>query len=420
MDPELKKTIERNKQEALRRQEKCKEQQRLKLQNEAKDKSPVVVNKHTSVANNQRFSPYSKSNFQGQSSVLRSYNNNAVTLPKFKQANIANYLVSTANISPQKLPVPKLQLSSSAEVASSSSCQANISSASSKAVTTSSNRKLHLTFSLISEHRFEVRCDFDQQVIDEFKKIPSKSFSKLLKNKLYIQLTLLFNLGSTTKLWSFALKHHNQLVSALRSLKKDMVVEGLSDFLMKKMLSEYPSLNESWFQQIEPKLLDSLLPFQKTGVLFGISRQGKVLIADDPGLGKTRQALGIVNYFKNLPVLIVTNASTREFWQQEIMKVLNIGDDNSVSVLSKDSHWERADYVICSYKSLDSNFQQLKAKNFESIIFDESHHIKNQKAKQTQNAQKLSKGAKRIIMLTGILYSRIMMLSFVRTMLKIP
>lgn len=169
---------------------------------------------------------------------------------------------------------------------------------------------------------------------------------------------------------------------------------------MKRMLVESQQLDESCLEQIEQKLLDSLLPFQKAGVLFGISRKGRVLIADDPGLGKTRQALGIVNYFKNLPVLIVTNASTREFWQDEILKVLNVAE-NSVCVLSKDSYWERGDYIICSYNSLDSNYVPLRSKNFGTIIFDESHHIKNQKAKQTQNAHKLSAGAKRVIMLTG-------------------
>lgn len=171
MDPDLKKIIEKNKQEALRKQEIFKEQLRIQLQNQAKNKLPVI-NKHPSVVNNQRYAPYSKSNSPGQSSVLQNYNNktftpSTTTSSPYKQSNIANYLVPK---SPTLNQATKLPVSSS----SSSSYQAKAISTSS-----SSNRKLKATFSLISESRFQVRCDYDQQVIDEFKKMPTKSFSKL-------------------------------------------------------------------------------------------------------------------------------------------------------------------------------------------------------------------------------------------------
>ena len=35
---------------------------------------------------------------------------------------------------------------------------------------------------------------------------------------------------------------------------------------------------------IDPKLYESLLPFQKQGIYFGIHLQGRVLIADDMGI----------------------------------------------------------------------------------------------------------------------------------------
>lgn len=45
---------------------------------------------------------------------------------------------------------------------------------------------------------------------------------------------------------------------------------------------------------------------------FGISKNGRCLIADDMGLGKTFQALAIANYYKEeWPLLIVTTASMR-------------------------------------------------------------------------------------------------------------
>jgi len=39
------------------------------------------------------------------------------------------------------------------------------------------------------------------------------------------------------------------------------------------------------FEKIDPVIVGALLEFQREGVSFGISRGGRVLIADDMGLG---------------------------------------------------------------------------------------------------------------------------------------
>ena len=45
---------------------------------------------------------------------------------------------------------------------------------------------------------------------------------------------------------------------------------------------------------------------------YGISKNGRCMIADDMGLGKTIQALGIAHYYKeSWPLLIVTPSSVR-------------------------------------------------------------------------------------------------------------
>ena len=41
------------------------------------------------------------------------------------------------------------------------------------------------------------------------------------------------------------------------------------------------------------------MEFQKTGIRFGVSRQGRCLLADDMGLGKTLQALTIVAQYED-------------------------------------------------------------------------------------------------------------------------
>ena len=63
---------------------------------------------------------------------------------------------------------------------------------------------------------------------------------------------------------------------------------------------------------IEPSLWDSLMPFQRDGVRYGLERNGNLLLADDMGLGKTLQSLAIASaYSAKWPLLVVCPSSLR-------------------------------------------------------------------------------------------------------------
>ena len=47
------------------------------------------------------------------------------------------------------------------------------------------------------------------------------------------------------------------------------------------------------FEKLPQYLRQNLMEFQREGVLFGIARNGRVLIGDEMGLGKTVQAIAI-------------------------------------------------------------------------------------------------------------------------------
>lgn len=68
-----------------------------------------------------------------------------------------------------------------------------------------------------------------------------------------------------------------------------------------------------------PKTLkESLYQFQRDGVLFGLQRGGRCLIADQMGVGKTIQALAIVSCYRGEgPLLVVAPASMRLTWARE-------------------------------------------------------------------------------------------------------
>jgi len=66
-----------------------------------------------------------------------------------------------------------------------------------------------------------------------------------------------------------------------------------------------------------------LYKFQHEGIEFGIRKHGRLLIGDEMGVGKTIQALGIAYVFKqDWPLLIITPASLKYIWKDEILKWL--------------------------------------------------------------------------------------------------
>ena len=66
----------------------------------------------------------------------------------------------------------------------------------------------------------------------------------------------------------------------------------------------------------------SYLPYQKAGIDFGLRNLG-VLIADEPGLGKTIQAIGIINSDPSMrKILVVCPASLKINWERELKKWL--------------------------------------------------------------------------------------------------
>ncbi|EPR78816.1 SWF/SNF family helicase [Spraguea lophii 42_110] len=67
-----------------------------------------------------------------------------------------------------------------------------------------------------------------------------------------------------------------------------------------------------------------LLPFQRESVNFALNRNGRVILADDMGLGKSIQALAIAEYYKKeYPLLIIAPSSLLDGWKDTIKNFLN-------------------------------------------------------------------------------------------------
>lgn len=128
-----------------------------------------------------------------------------------------------------------------------------------------------------------------------------------------------------------------------------------------------------------PEGLD-YLPYQKAGILYASQREN-VLIADEMGLGKTIQAIGIINNDETINnVLVICPASLRINWAREMCKWLV--RDLTVAIADGDEFPE-TDVVIINFERLRKHRKALRARQWDILIVDEAHYIKNAKAQRT-------------------------------------
>lgn len=145
-------------------------------------------------------------------------------------------------------------------------------------------------------------------------------------------------------------------------------------------------------------------PYQQAGIHFALQHSG-VLIGDEMGLGKTVQAIGVINAEKPKTVLVVCPSSLKINWRKELERWLT--EPYRIHVLQgKDQFPTIPEIVIMNYDILAKFQKQIRALEWDLLIADEAHYMKNPKAQRTISL--LGKGkevsplkAKRKILLTG-------------------
>lgn len=150
------------------------------------------------------------------------------------------------------------------------------------------------------------------------------------------------------------------------------------------------------------------LPYQRAGIEYALARRD-TLIADQPGLGKTIQAVGIINSDESIfRVLIVCPASLKENWRREVDKWMtadltvgvaetsyeerehvgffktgkNVGQPRYRIKSRHPRFWPNTDVVIINYDILE-RFPEIKAQAWDLLICDECHALKTASANRT-------------------------------------
>lgn len=161
-------------------------------------------------------------------------------------------------------------------------------------------------------------------------------------------------------------------------------------------------------------------PYQREGILFGLQKK-RLIIGDEPGLGKTLQSIGIADCANAYPCLVICPASLKINWKREFEKFT----DKKALVLDNSTRttWPYLlqmgmfQVAIVNYESLRKYFVwdiktdgtfRLKdvvfcpeIRRFRSVIIDESHRVKDPSAQQTIFAKGITTGKPYIVLLSG-------------------
>ncbi len=113
------------------------------------------------------------------------------------------------------------------------------------------------------------------------------------------------------------------------------------------------------------------------------------LLADEPGLGKTAQALLAADAADAFPLLVVVPnvvkanwAHEAELWTPRHPATVVHGDGDTIDGF--------ADIVIVNYEILDRHVGWLGSHGFRGMVVDEAHFIKNKTSKRSQHVLELS------------------------------
>ena len=253
-------------------------------------------------------------------------------------------------------------------------------------------------------HSIEVKMPYNPKILDLFKeKIPERRWS------------------TSNKLWIVPKKYENEV----RTFVQDH--DSSKMYVAPERVGAIPPMPEL---TIDIPLKRVMFPYQRTGVAYCLDKK-RLIMGDQPGLGKTTQAIATMVAAEDMPILVVCPSSLKLNWQQEIhmisdMRAILLTDGNMRTFKSfwnmRDGEGRRlASVFILNYESLKKFFVhsidkpadggRVTIKNykfnieniefFKFICFDESHRLKDFTTQQSKIARGIAKEKEYVLMLTG-------------------
>jgi hypothetical protein len=132
-----------------------------------------------------------------------------------------------------------------------------------------------------------------------------------------------------------------------------------------------------------------LMPHQRQLVAAAAAGHRTFLLADEPGLGKTAQALVAADVTNAYPLLVVVPNVVKTNWAREAARWT---PHRPVTVVQGDGEAVDgfADIVVLNYEVLDRHTGWLGDFGFRGMVVDEAHFIKNKTSQRSQRVLALS------------------------------
>nr|WP_199520997.1 DEAD/DEAH box helicase [Jiangella anatolica] len=132
-----------------------------------------------------------------------------------------------------------------------------------------------------------------------------------------------------------------------------------------------------------------LMPHQARLVAAAEDGHRTFLLADEPGLGKTAQALLAAQAADAYPLLVVVPNVVKTNWAREAQLWT---PDHPATVIHGDGDTIDgfADIIVVNYELLDRHIGWLGGLGFRGMVVDEAHFIKNKKSQRSQHVLQLS------------------------------
>jgi SNF2-related domain/Helicase conserved C-terminal domain len=133
----------------------------------------------------------------------------------------------------------------------------------------------------------------------------------------------------------------------------------------------------------------TLMPHQARLVAAAAAGHRTFLLADEPGLGKTAQALLAAEATQSFPLLVVVPNVVKTNWAREAGLWT---PQRPVTVIHGNGHSVDgfAEIVVVNYEILDRHAGWLADFGFRGMVVDEAHFIKNKSSQRSQNVLELS------------------------------
>lgn len=199
------------------------------------------------------------------------------------------------------------------------------------------------------------------------------------------------------KVWTVPLSQIDTVVNRLTpaGFKFDNDVMTVYEKRQKK-IARLERLRAGEFNPIEQeKILETklpLFPYQMSGTGFMCAAQN-ALNGDEPGLGKSIQSIAATKILGCEKVLVLTFATLKGTWEEEIKKWLPDAEAIVVKGEKKyrDKKWAKdANFYIANYELLLRDLPEIQNIKWDAIIADEATRIANPRAKTTIAIKKIN------------------------------